>query len=69
MPQAVIAWNPKGMWSLKFGNAINPYWISNPERLRVIAQGIVTAAESGSHSDATEPVDSPVAKGDVPKPH
>ena len=33
------------------------------------AQGIVTAAESGSHSDATEPVDSPVAAGDVPKPH
>lgn len=34
--RAEVVWNPKGMWSLKYPDGINPYWISNPERLRII---------------------------------
>lgn len=33
---ATIAWNPKGMWSIQWGDTINPYWITSPERLRVV---------------------------------
>ena len=58
-------------WTAKDLRPATPEEIATYEQEKeaTAAQGIVTAAESGSHSDATEPVDSPVAKGDVPKPH
>lgn len=33
---AEVVWNHKGMWSLKWSDGINNYWIENPEKLQII---------------------------------